>query len=82
MRTNQSAVYRPLGSLIVLGCVPPLARAHPPRLTASIDHDESHIHFIFGMVLRLLGRRYGLMLLAAFPERYRRNFGATRASPF
>jgi hypothetical protein len=76
MRTNQSAVYRPLGSLIVLGCVPPLARAHPPRLTASIDY-ESHIHLIFGVVLRLLGRRYGLMLLAALPERYRRNFGAT-----
>jgi hypothetical protein len=76
MRTNQSAVYRPLGSLIVLGCVPPLARAHPPRLTASVDH-ESHIHLIFGMVLRLLGRRYGSILLAALPERYKRNFGTT-----
>jgi hypothetical protein len=76
MRTNQSAVYRPLDSLIVLGCVPPLAGAHPLGLTAFINH-KSHIHIIFSFVLRLLGRRYGSILLAALPERYRRNFGAT-----
>lgn len=85
MRANQSAACRPLASLIVLGCVPPLCSSTPSYTCCCCccyRPRESHAGWPHAVDMPLLGRRFGSMLLAALPETYRRRSCATSAVVF
>jgi hypothetical protein len=71
--------------IISLGFVPPTRSSTPsptPDLPLSTASVPCHGLALDGTAMRLLGRRFGRMLLAALPERYRRGVGATTRIAF